>query len=128
MKNLKPSQLPVDTVIAKKAWGKYKGLYIKSEGGYWEDLFSGCGCCTDSERISDEGCELDEDDLYDSQYSLTTKKTSDEYFEDYKVISVPPGFVFVGDTESLHGNYSYKTMTYADGTSIHDCPGYNCEA
>jgi hypothetical protein len=124
MKNLKPSQLPENTVIGKDG-PHYEGLYIKRAGGVWEDLFSGCGCCTDSEKISDAGCVKDE--TYYGRGGMTTTKTSDEYFEDYKVIAVPPGFSF-GDLElDIHGDFSYRTMTYADGTAAHNCERVNCE-
>jgi hypothetical protein len=131
MKNLKPSELPVDTVIAEKSWGKYDDLYIKREGvegasDYWEDLFSGCGCCTDHERISDSGSEEDEDDLWMDPRKLTTTKTSNDYFEDFKVIALPPGYLI--DETQLHGEWSRDKWTYSDGTGQHICPGVNCEA
>lgn len=93
VKNLKPSQLPEDTVIGTRA-PHYEDLYIKRADGIWEDLFSGCGCCEESVRVSDAGCVKDEQ--YYSRGGMTTTKTSDEYFTDYKVIAVPPDFVFVG--------------------------------
>jgi hypothetical protein len=123
MKNLKPSQLPENTVIGKDG-PNYEELYIKRDNGVWEDLFAGCGCCVDREKISDDGCEKDE--LYYSQGGMTTTKTSDEYFEDFKVISLPPGFVFVGDAESIHGPLLDVLGGYSDGTRPHECKGYNC--
>lgn len=122
MKNLKPSQLPEDTVIGKKAWGHYDQLYIKKADGIWEDLFSGCGCCEPHEKISDKGCLKDENYALDSP---TTTMTSDEYFTDFKIIAVPPGVVF--DVEALHGPFIDVTQTYLDATNPHDCKGYNCE-
>lgn len=121
MKNLKPSQLPVRTVIGTKA-PHYESLYIKGEDGIWEDLFSGCGCCQDNERISDQGCKSTFDD---HSLRLTTTKTSDEYFMDFKVIAADPEVVW--DGEALHGPWIDDYLTFVDGTSIHMCKGYNCE-
>ena len=90
MKHLKPSQLPKNTVIGTGP--HYESLYIKLADGIWEDLFSGCGCCVDREKISDAGCEKDVD--FYGLGSMTTTETSDDYFKDYKVVAVPPGFVF----------------------------------
>jgi hypothetical protein len=89
--NFKPSELPVGTVIQ---YGIYEyHLYLKKdheEGTYWEDLFSGCGCCTEHEVIADAGFDCDEDDeelglhFYDPR-RLTTIKKSDDYFTEGKI-------------------------------------------
>jgi hypothetical protein len=127
MKNLKPSQLPEGTVIATPYF-KDVSLYIKKADGIWEDLFSGCGCCRESERISDVGCEEDEDDLNLNclPHYLTTSKTSDDYFDHgYKLISSHPDFDF--NSVMLHGPWVDEYGTFLDGTKMHDCKGYNCE-
>jgi hypothetical protein len=122
VKNLKPSQLPERTVIGKDG-PHYEELYIKRADGIWEDLFSGCGHCEDHERISDAGCIKDEQ--YYSRGGMTTTKTSDEYFVDYKVIAVDPSFCFyIGD---LHGEWDHEKQAYPDGAGYHGCKGYNCE-
>jgi hypothetical protein len=118
MRNLKPSQLPANTVIDTE-----NGEYIKRVEGYWEDLFSGCGCCVDRERIADAGC-TDIHKRY--EMGLTTGKASDEYFAEYMVIALPPGCAL--DTESLHGAWDRKAWLYSDGTGMHDCGGVNCDA
>lgn len=123
MKNLKPSYLPIKTVIMSLSGLDNEDLYIKSENGFWEDLFSGCGCCTDSVRVSDNGC--GEEDKY-SRGGPTTTKTSDDYFTEYKVIAAPPGYEF--DESYIHGVWSRDSWTFADGTGLHACGGFNCEA
>ena len=125
MKNLKPSQLPVGTVIGTEA--HYEELYIKREGNYWEDLFSGCGHCEDSVRVGDEGCDHN---VVHSAYGCrnTVSYTSDIYFTDYKIIALPPGFIL--DSETLHGFLisGGGVLEYQDGTRPdHDCGGFNCE-
>ena len=120
-KNLKPSQLPEGTVIGKDG-PHYYDMYIKNEEGVWDDMFSGCGCCTASEHISDKGCTAEE---Y-WKLNLTTTKTSDEFFDDYKVIAVPPGFL--GDDIMLHGEWDKEFERFADGVGAHVCNGFNCEA
>lgn len=122
MKNLKPSQLPVKTVIGNEA-PHYEDLYIKDSDGLWIDLFSGCGCCIDGERISDAGCTKDE--KYYSRGGMTTTMSSDEYFTDFKVVAVPPDYVF--DAVELHGPWRRESGTYSDGSASHSCKGYTCE-
>jgi hypothetical protein len=123
MKNLKPSQLPANTVIEGGPADAYDGLYIKHDGGYWVDLFSGCGCCLESGRVADDGCEYPH---WEDPRNLTTTEKSDDYFDKgFKVIAVPPGFV-LGE-EALHGEWDRKAWLYSDGTGMHDCKGFNCE-
>lgn len=128
LKNLKPSVLPVDTIIGVPKYDlNYEELYIHREYDgvtYWEDLFSGCGHCEDHEVISDIGRKNLEEHR---RGNITTDKTSDEYFPDFKVIATPPGYVFVEEAASVHGNFSAKTMTYLDGTQAHNCKGFNCD-
>ncbi|QED11725.1 hypothetical protein PP914_gp237 [Arthrobacter phage Qui] len=124
LRNLKPSLLPEGTVIGATA-PHYEDLYIKGANGIWEDLGGGCGCCYDSERISDAGCVEDEE--YYSIGGMTTTQTSDEYFKDFKVVAVPPEFVFVGDAEALHGEWESQAGMFEDGAKVHRCKGYNCE-
>lgn len=80
MRDFQPSELPVGTVIAEK-----RGFeYIKREGDYWEDLFSGCGCCINPVKVSDAGCP----NIYDSE-SLTDEEKSDDYFTDFRIVAFP---------------------------------------
>lgn len=122
MKNLKPFHLPEKTVIGVGS-PHYEDLYIKGPDGIWEDLFSGCGHCADSEKISDVGCVKDE--AYYSRGGMTTTKTSDEYFDEYKVIASDPSFDF--SLADLHGGFFMERETFDDGTPRHTCKGYNCE-
>lgn len=120
MKNLKPSQLPVSTVIGTRA-PHYDVLYIKRADGIWEDF--DCDYCDGSERISDTGCSSE--DRWKSDPWVSTDKTSDEYFKNFTIIAAPPGYVF--DKELLHGVWIYELAAYADGTLMHDCKGFNCD-
>lgn len=117
MKNLKPSQLPEGTVIDDLN----KGLFGKLAGGMWSDRFETCGCCC-SGLVFDAGTDKKRHDMND----VATPLPSDEYFTDYTVMSVPPGFSFADF--DIHGDFSSKTMTYADGTKLHNCQRFNCDA
>jgi len=123
MKNLKPSQLPEKTVIGNTG-PHYEELYIKKTDGIWEDLFSGCGHCEDAVRVSDEGCDHN---VIHSSYGCrnTVSYTSDIYFTDYKIIAVPYGYSL--EEADIHGDFSARSMTYADGTKLHNCERINCE-
>lgn len=122
MKNPKPSLLPERTVIGTGA-PHYEDLYIKGADGVWEDLFSGCGCCVDHERIGDAGCET----IFKcGGLRLTTEQKSDEYFTDFKIIASDPSVYF--DIEALHGPWVDVYGMYFDRTLDHDCKGYNCDA
>jgi hypothetical protein len=127
LKNIKPSLLPIDTVIGAPKYDlNYEELYIHREYDgvtYWEDLFSGCGHCEDHEVIADLGRQNLEEHR---RGNITTDKTSDEYFPDFKVIAVPYGFTVV--EEDLHGEFWPKSMTFDDGSPHHRCGGINCEA
>jgi hypothetical protein len=126
MKNLKPSQLPVGTVIDDESEGVFiKQPYIdglKREVSVWSAVdYDYMG----PDRISDEGCVTTHDKGY---FHLTSSKKSDDYFTDYKIVAVPPGFVFPDGAEGLHGPVVSGGVEYLDGTSIfHACEGYNCE-
>ena len=124
MKNLKPSQLPEGTVIDDQKYGEY----IKRADGIWEEM--DCGFLGDRERVTDDGFDRNRESYkgFLSRTGLADTDKSDEYFKDYKVIAVPPGFVFVGDAEPIHGPWSvWFGSVYSDGSPIHDCKGYNCE-
>jgi hypothetical protein len=90
MKNPKPSELPVDTVIGTIP-PHYSELFIKTADGIWEDLFSGCGCCEPPVRVSDAGWGEDkEPSTYSISCPVTRNETSDEFFgTDYKLIALP---------------------------------------
>jgi hypothetical protein len=119
MKNPKPSQLPENTVIDDERYGEY----IKRTEGVWEEFES--DMLGDKIRISDDGYESYDDRAL--RLNLTWKHKSDDYFKDYRVIAVPPEFVFVGDAESLHGPYIDALGGFSDGARPHECKGYNCE-
>jgi hypothetical protein len=121
MKNLKPSQLPVNTMIM------YKGEeYIKRQhekGDYWTSF--GCSYCYPPDAIADAGAVKDVN-WYKRSNPLTETMTSDEYFseEEFVVMSIPPDFIYVGP--SMHGKFDIKSRTFEDGTPAHDCEGFNC--
>ena len=120
MKNLKPSQLPEGTVIDDEKQGEY----IKRADNVWEEL--DMDYMGDRQRVSDEGY-TNYWDAGASTRNLTWRAKSDEYFTEYKIIAVPPGFVFVGDAESIHGKWYQIVGSYEDGSRPHECRGYNCE-
>lgn len=115
MKNLKPSQLPVHTAIDDSKYGEY----LKVQDGIWEEVYS--GCCSWSGRLSDDG----RPSPYGDKYGLSTGAKADDMFTDFKIIAVPPGFVF--HAETLHGPIIDGFGQFADGTVSHECGGYNCE-
>lgn len=123
MRNLKPSQLPMNTVIDDERYGEY----IKRADGIWEE--TSCDYMGDRERVTDVGYDknMDHKEWY-TRYGLCDRRKSDDYFAEYEVVAVPPGFVFVGDAESIHGPLLDVLGGYADGTRVHDCKGYNCNA
>jgi hypothetical protein len=124
VKNLKPSKLPEGTVIDDAKWGEH----IKRADGIWEELDS--DYMGDRYRVTDSGYDKDGDESYVEFLRRTSRADStksDDYFTDYKIIAVPPEFVFVGDAESIHGPMSKWFGVYSDGTRKHDCKGYNCE-
>jgi hypothetical protein len=113
---MKPSELPAGTVIhADKPYEDCE--YIKREGGYWEDTYSGCGCCEDPVRVSDTSENL-------SQIRLTTKETSDDYFKDFRIISVPWVYLVQAVT-MLQDEYGH---TDAEGEDITFESVYACIA
>jgi hypothetical protein len=125
VRNLKPSQLPAGTVIDDKRYGEY----IKRPNGIWEEL--DCDYMGDRERVTDAGYDHNGKESYPEFLRRTERadmKKSDDYFTTYEIIAVPPGFVFVGDAESLHGYWFDVLGGYSDGTRQHDCKGYNCIA
>ena len=124
MKNLKPSQLPENTVIDDERYGEY----IKRVDGVWEE--TSCDYMGDRERVTDVGyneTEMTSREWYD-RYPIHHREKSDDYFKNYEVVAVPPGFVFVGDAESLHGPWFNEIGGYSDGSRPHVCKGYNCDA
>lgn len=102
--DFKPSELPVGTVIQ---YGIHEtNIYLKKdhkEGAYWEDLFSGCGCCTEHEVIADAGfdCDADDEELglhFSDPRRLTTIKKSDDYFTEGEITikALPIGWTIDG--------------------------------
>lgn len=116
MKNLKPSQLPEGTVIDDLN----VSMFVKLANGIWDDRFGTCGCCC-SGLVFDAGI----DKKYHDMNKVATSKTSDEYFTDYTIMSVPPGFLV--DDIVLHGEWDKDSSTFADGTGAHVCTGFNCK-
>lgn len=124
MKNLKPSQLPENTVIDDERYGEY----IKRSGGLWEEMDR--NNLGDRERVTDTGYDKNGSLTYAEwlrAYGLPSTEKSDDYFKNYRIVAVPPEFVFVGDAESLHGPWVERLRSYYDGSRSHDCKGYNCE-
>jgi hypothetical protein len=123
-KNLKPSQLPEGTVIDDPRHGEF----IKRADNIWEEMES--GFLGDKDRVTDSGYDKNGTESYPEflrRTGLGETKKSDDYFVGCKVVAVPPGFVFVGDAESIHGPWVELLGGYADGSRKHDCKGYNCE-
>lgn len=118
VKNLKPSQLPEGSVIDDLKQGEY----IKRSGGVWEE--TSCDYMGDRERVSDRGYERFSDMPY--ALGLSWCEKSDVYFKSYILIASTPGFTF--DDELLHGVWVDAYGSYIDGTPMHDCEGYNCDA
>lgn len=122
MKNLKPSQLPDNTVIDDERHGEY----IKRADGIWEELDS--DYMGDRERVTDVGYDENTDYIdWIRRYPMCDRRKSDDYFTYYKVLAIPPDFVFVGDAESIHGPWVELLGGYSDGSRKHDCKGFNCE-
>jgi hypothetical protein len=109
MNDLKPSELPVDTVIGTIG-PHYQELFIKRSNGIWEDLFSGCGCCEPHVRVADAGWGEDkEPSTYDISCPVTRNETSDEYFgTDFKIIALPMSVV-------NHIVEEFAVMTFSSG-------------
>ena len=121
MKNLKPSQLPEGSVIDDERYGEY----IKRDDGIWEE--TSCDYMGDRERVTDIGyADFTPKTEWYSRYGLCGRKKSDDYFKDYKIIATPPDFYL--NARTLHGDLIGDTGIYLDGTPIHGCKGYNCEA
>lgn len=126
MKNLKPSVLPEGAVIDDERHGEF----IKRSDGVWEELDS--NYMGDRERVTDVGYEAftasgkTRDEWY-ARYDLPHRESADDYFTNYKVIAIPPWFVYVGDAESIHGDWLNSLNSYVDGALQHNCKGYNCE-
>ena len=77
MKNLKPSQLPADTVIKDEVWG----VWMKEESGVWGETVPHCVDCI--QAVRDDGTT---EVWMDNKQVLIT---SDDLFQDFKIISVP---------------------------------------
>lgn len=114
MRNLKPSQLPVNTVIDVTDYGKF----LKVDESTWEEVWS--GCCSSTGRLSDDGRKSTDSE----KYGLSTDEKADDIFTDFKVIAADPEVTF--DDTALHGNWVITTQTYTDGMGEHFCKGYNC--
>lgn len=108
MKNLKPSQMPVNTVVEVPEDHEWAGEYIKVDnsiyGIYWDPI--GCEDCQGVTGVSNT--------------------LVDERFTDFKILAIPPGYRF--DDVELHGDWNKYTQTYADGSGSHGCTGVDCEA
>jgi hypothetical protein len=77
MKNLKPSQLPEDTVINDKA----HGVWMKEESGVWGEMTPHCSDC--AQAVRDDGT---------LKVWIDNKEVliaSDEFFTEFKVVSLP---------------------------------------
>jgi hypothetical protein len=116
LRNLKPSQLPVNTVIDVKGIANF----FKVDECTWEEVWS--GCCSSIGRISDDGRTTP----YSTKYGLSTPSKADDVFTDFKVISISIDSE-VDDIE-LHGDFDRTSGSFADGTLAHECKGYNCDA
>ena len=77
MKNLKPSQLPADTVINDAV----RGVWMKEESGVWGETVPHCVDC--AQAVNDDGSlavYIEGDDVLIS---------SDDLFTDFKIVSLP---------------------------------------
>ena len=102
LRNLKPSKLPIGTVIEyEDEW------YVKKEAYYgveWTPV--SCEDCGGVRAIS--------------------LKDEDTVLKEFKLIALPPNHSI--NVESLHGEI-LEGPIYLDGTSVfHNCNGVNCEA
>lgn len=118
MKNLKPSELPEGTVIDDEKHGEF----IKRSEGVWEEFET--DMLGDRDKISDYGYE--QYDARARRQHLTWREKSDDYFTNYRIIASDPSFQF--DRANLHGPYDIIREAFMDGTEMHNCKGYNCEA
>jgi len=90
VKNLKPSQLSEGTVIDDPRYGEY----IKRADGIWEEMDR--DQIGDRDRVTDEGYDNAGEETFAqflSRTGLAHSDKSDNYFKDYKVISLPVSVV-----------------------------------
>jgi len=82
MKNLKPSQLPADTVINDAV----RGVWMKEESGVWGETVPHCvdPHCVDCARAVRDNGTLEV--WVDGENKLLT---SDDFFQDFKIVSLP---------------------------------------
>lgn len=83
MKNFKPSELPIDTVIDDQEWGTFR----KDAPGLWAELQQHCVDCQDF--VYDKGPTAADEYLNGNH----VETPSDEYFKDFKVLAFPAGVV-----------------------------------
>ena len=103
MKNLKPTALPINTIIEFDD-EQYIKLFFDWSGSQWETL-----ACLDCR----------------GGYDFTDTQ-ADEKFDSFKIVAIDPEFKF--DDVELHGDWDRDSGTFADGTPAHHCKGFNCVA
>lgn len=77
MTNLKPSQLPADTVIKDEV----HGVWMKEESGVWGETIPHCIDCV--QAVRDDGTAT----VWIKGEEVLIK--SDDYFTDFKIVSLP---------------------------------------
>lgn len=77
MKNLKPSQLPEDTVIVDEV----QGVWMKEESGVWGQTVPHCVDC--AQAVRDDGTL----EVWIDNEEILIK--SDDFFQDFKIVSLP---------------------------------------